>query len=228
MRSYILTDWDRERVRKFLEEGEALDGFSVLKTRFWDNTPTLLEDIRLLVKLYQKIGQDAPSQINLLTEDMRLWIIEQFKQEIPQIASEVYDKLKEHQSLRNWLLSVACDHSIEGIVITDLSMKILFVNGSFCRIVGKSKNFFIGNTFQIREQVRKSIIEDGYYEDIVFTRDYGKPKWVYYEARLLHNENKEPVAIAIFGIDVTRRKRLEDRLEEVVNQLKTLQPRSDQ
>jgi len=228
MRSYILTDWDRGRVRRFLEDGEALDGFGVLKKRFLDSIPTLLEDIALLTKLYQKIRGDAPGPINLLAEEKRLWMIEQFMQEIPEVTSDVYAKAIGHQNLRNWLLSVACDHSIEGVVITDLDQKILFVNNSFCRMAGKSKKNFIGNTFQIREKVRKSIIEDGYYEDVLFIRDFGKPKWVYFQARLLHNEKEEPVAIAIFGIDVTRRKRLEDRLEEVITQLKTLRPRSGQ
>ena len=227
MRSYILTDWDRERIRRFLEDGEALDGFAVLKTRLWDNIPTLFEDMRLLMMLQEKIGEDAPGPINLLVEDMKLWIIERFKSQIPDVASEVFDKLKEQRTLRNWLLSVACDHSIEGVVITDLNQKVLFVNNSFCRMAGKSRNHFIGNTFQLREKVSKRIMEDGYYEDVVFTHDFGKPKWLYYEARLLQNEKKEPVAIAIFGIDVTGRRRLEDRLEEVITQLKELRPCSD-
>lgn len=228
MRSYILTDWDRERVRRFLEHGEALDGFSVLKNRLWDNIPTLFEDMRLLVRLQEKIGEDAPGPINLLVEDMKLWMVERFKNQIPEVASEVYNKLKEQQTLRNWLLSVACEKSIEGVVITDMNQKILFVNNSFCRMAGKSKNQLIGDTFHLREKVRESIIGEGYYEEVFFTRDFGRPMWIYVEANVLHNERNESVAIAIFALDVTGRKRLEDRLEEVITQLKKLRPRSNQ
>jgi PAS domain S-box-containing protein len=227
MRSYILTDWDRERIRRFLEEDEALDGFAVLKTRFWDSIPTLLEDIGLLVRLYHKIGGDAPAPINLLTEDMRLWMIEQFMQVIPEAASEVYDRATRHKDFRNWLLSVACEHSIEGVVITDMNQRILYVNNSFRRMTGKSKNHNIGDILPIREKILETLIKEGYYEDVFFTRDFGRPMWIYFEANVLHNEKKEPVAIAIFGIDVTGRRRLEDRLEDVITQLKELRPRSN-
>jgi PAS domain S-box-containing protein len=227
MRSYILTDWDRERIRRFLEEDEALDGFAVLKTRLWDNIPTLFEDMRLLMMLQEKIGEAAPSPINLLVEDMKLWIIERFKSQIPDVATEVFDKLKAQQTLRNWLLSVACEHSIEGVVITDMNRRILYVNNSFCRMAGKSKNQLIGDTFHLRDNVRESIIKGGNHEEIFFTLDFGRPMWIYFEANILHNEKKEPVAIAMFALDVTGRRRLEDRLEEVITQLKELRPHSD-
>ena len=70
-------------------------------------------------------------------------------------------------------------------------------------MTGNSKNHNIGDTLPIREKILGALIKEGYYEDIFFTRDFGRPMWIYFEANVLHNEKKEPVAIAMFALDLT-------------------------
>ena len=50
MRAYLLSDHDREIIRRHLEEGLRLNGITVLRHRLRKNLPRIREDLALIEK----------------------------------------------------------------------------------------------------------------------------------------------------------------------------------
>jgi len=54
MRLYILSPKEKRTIKRYLETGECLDGFSVLLHRCKYNLPQIKEDLGLIEQLLQK------------------------------------------------------------------------------------------------------------------------------------------------------------------------------
>ena len=56
VRSYILTEHERKILKRFLENGEKLNGFRTLLTYLRRNYKQLEEDLKLISKTIQKMN----------------------------------------------------------------------------------------------------------------------------------------------------------------------------
>ena len=63
MRNYIITDKEKEIIRRFLEDCTRLEGFSVLKNRVFNAYSDVAEDMIILNKFYTTIEDEAPPQV---------------------------------------------------------------------------------------------------------------------------------------------------------------------
>ena len=57
MRSHIVTALEREIILRYLQKGQKLPGFKVLKMRARQNYRHLLVDVELLIKFLEKLGE---------------------------------------------------------------------------------------------------------------------------------------------------------------------------
>lgn len=57
MRSHIVTALEREIILRYLEKGQKLPGFKVLKMRARQNYKHLLVDVELLIEFLEKLGE---------------------------------------------------------------------------------------------------------------------------------------------------------------------------
>jgi hypothetical protein len=73
LRSYIFTEWEREIITTYLEEGRKLQGFTVLRKRIKDIGKILAIDMPLLAKLYlkERLWEKEP-QFNITPEIMEI------------------------------------------------------------------------------------------------------------------------------------------------------------
>ena len=56
MREYILTDQERQIIKKYIETGEKLEGYRMLVSRA-RNMQTISEDLELIKQFLQKAGE---------------------------------------------------------------------------------------------------------------------------------------------------------------------------
>jgi len=52
LRSYIFTEWEREKINEFLDHGTIPDGLPTIKTRIYQNLEKITEDIKLGFKFW--------------------------------------------------------------------------------------------------------------------------------------------------------------------------------
>lgn len=56
MRAYVITGLERKIIRRFLENGEQLDGFRTLKMRIKRHHKRVLEDSEFIKKFIETLG----------------------------------------------------------------------------------------------------------------------------------------------------------------------------
>ncbi len=62
MRKYVLTDVERNIIKRFLENGERLEGYAMLLTRI-RNMQTINSDLELIKKFLSKVEGKQPWQL---------------------------------------------------------------------------------------------------------------------------------------------------------------------
>lgn len=70
MRSYILTEREREILKRFIETNEKLDGFSVLLHYLKKHRATLNQDLEMVETVLEKISSDKMEEVadDILTQ----------------------------------------------------------------------------------------------------------------------------------------------------------------
>jgi len=83
MRKYILTDWEKNVVRRYVADQTPLDGFRVIKNRFIEAYPEILKDLMLLAKFSAALEANPHSKIPEefweTIREMRGWVIDHLK-----------------------------------------------------------------------------------------------------------------------------------------------------
>ena len=111
---------------------------------------------------------------------------------------------------------------------------ITFVNNSFCRFFDKSSDAIVGHPIDpgVSRQVRlfmgnliASLNKDCPAEstEIAMTLTNGEKRWVHWTLRAIMHEKDTPVEYQAVGRDVTRRREIQQRLEETHTRLVTEQ-----
>ncbi|MBI2417632.1 MAG: HAMP domain-containing protein [Ignavibacteriales bacterium] len=128
------------------------------------------------------------------------------------------------QQRRIMVLLNAFDKSIAGIVVTDVSGKIIEGNPQFCELAEVEMGVVVGQQFLVLELpskitesydalVHKLQIEGQISDEILYTSSLsGKSKVIYFTMTGIYNESAQFAGLLFVGIDITRRKQMEKEL----------------
>ena len=225
MRSYIFTEWERERITEFLNHGTLPDGFPVIKTRMLKNLPKITEDFKLGFEFWSAVQNEASTELRDFALDSHIWYLEHLKEISSEIPDIIIEDVKRELLSKNMLFQAAIENAYCGIIISNPDHKIIYVNKAMTEITGRSKNQMIGKSSDIFfpenegyvEWVRKHLVEEGIFKHTVYI---GEPtgKWIEIEATGIKQEG-ELVATVAWVRDVTVRKNLEQQVKELIDQL---------
>lgn len=84
MRNYILTEWEKEILNRFLADGTKLDGYSVVKNRVFKALPGLLKDCTVLSKVYDKIKEETSPELRGFVKEYRELCVKLLKEGLSQ------------------------------------------------------------------------------------------------------------------------------------------------
>ncbi|MBN2334259.1 PAS domain S-box protein [Candidatus Bathyarchaeota archaeon] len=225
MRSYLFTEWERERIIEFLNYGTIPDGFPIIKTRMLKNLPKITEDFKLGFEFWSALQNEASPELRGFALNSHMWYLEHLKETSSDISDIIIDDVKRELISKNMMFQAAIENSYCGIIISNTDHKIIYVNKAMTEITGKSKNQMIGKKSNIFfpenkgyvEWVRKQLFEEGRFNHTVYT---GEPigKWIEIEATTITQEG-ELIATIAWVRDVTIRKNLEQQVKELIEQL---------
>lgn len=225
MRSYIYTEWERERITEFLNHGTIPDGLPTIKTRMLKNLPKITQDFKLGLEFWTAVQNEASMELRDFALDSHIWYLEHLKETSSEIPDIIVDDIERELISRYMIFEAAIENSYCGIIISNPSHKVIYVNKAMTEILGRSKNQMIGKSSDILfpgkegyvEWVRKQLIEEGRFKHTMYT---GEPtgKWLEIEAMVIEQEG-ELVATVSCVRDVTVRKNLEQQVKELIDQL---------
>ena len=79
MRNYIITEQEREIIRRYFEDGTRLEGFAVLRKRVFKGYPEILKDLILVAEFYAAMEDQAPPDSREQVRIFREWGIKHLK-----------------------------------------------------------------------------------------------------------------------------------------------------
>jgi len=219
LRSYIFTEWEREKINEFLDHGTIPDGLPTIKTRIYQNLEKIKEDIKLGFKFWSTLQNEASTAL-----DSHIWFLEHLRKTSSNIPDIIVDDLQREFISKNMIYQAALEHAYCGIMILDPYNEIIFVNAAMADIAGRSKNEMIGKKPEIFLQAKEGyiewltqkVIEKGRFKHTVYTEVYDK--WVEIEAATIIQEGVHVASVACVR-DVTVRKNLEMQVKELLEQL---------
>jgi len=108
--------------------------------------------------------------------------------------------------------------------ITDMDDKIIFVNDSFLRTYGYSKDELIGRTIdlirspnnplKVVKQILPSTLKGRWDGELLNVKKDGSEFPINLSTSIIHDDNSKPVALIGVSMDITERKQWEDALKE--------------
>ena len=155
MRSYIFTEWERERITEFLDHGTIPDGLPTIKTRMFQNLPKITEDFKLGLEFWSALQNEASTELRGLALDSHIWYLEHLQETSSDIPNIIIDDVKRELISRNKMFQAAIENTYCGIIILNADGEIIYVNKAMTEIAGRSKNQMIGKTADIFFQQRK-------------------------------------------------------------------------
>ena len=112
----------------------------------------------------------------------------------------------------------------EAVSVTDLNDNILFVNEAFIEIYGYHENELIGKNINIirsmnndQDVIRRILpetISKGWIGELMNRRKNGEEFPVYLSTSVIHDDNKNPIALVGIASDLTDRKKIEAQLRQ--------------
>lgn len=224
MRSYIFTEWERERITEFLDHGTISEGFPTIKTRMLQNLPKITKDFKLGLEFWSAVQNEASTELREFALSSHLWYLEHLKETSSEIPDNIVDDVKLELISKIMIFQAALENAYCGIMILNPDNTIIYVNRAMSEIAGRSKNEMIGKTPGIFLQAKegyiewltKQVIEKGRFKHTVYTEVYDK--WVEIEAATIMQEAKHVASVACVR-DVTVRKNLEQHVKELLDQL---------
>jgi PAS domain S-box-containing protein len=232
MRSYIFTDWERGVIESYLLKSFQSNGFSVLKSRIYDNFPSLIQDIIHINTMIEKLSHEAPPGISEARDEMINWMLDYLSsiaEKIPSVDVEESLELKEKFDMEHRILLQAFNSAGSALLVIDVEGRILAVNKAFQWLFDIRKGNIIGRNldsiFNLRitrifRYIREKITEEGRVRDIFYVKEGTAlgPRWLDISAIQLMN-NGNHIATSVTLRDITDRRQLEERIKILVEQL---------
>ena len=224
MRSYIFTEWEREKINEFLDHGTIPDGLPTIKTRIFQNLEKITEDLKLGFKFWSILQNEATTQLRDYALESHIWIVEHLRETSSKIPSIIVDEVQRELISKIMLYQAALENAYCGIMILNPDNEIIYVNTAMAEIAGRRKNEMIGRKPNIFLQAKegyidwltREVIEKGRFKHTVYTEVYDK--WVEIEAATIIQDGVHVASIACVR-DVTVRKNLELQVKELLEQL---------
>jgi PAS domain S-box-containing protein len=224
MRSYIFTEWERERITKFLDRGTMPDGFPIIKTRMLKNLPKLTEDIKLGLEFWSAVQNEAPIELRDFARASHIWFLEHLKETSIEIPEIILDDVKRELLSKNMIFEAAIENAYCGIIIMNPDHEIIYVNKAMIEIAGTSKKQMIGIAshlvLQAKEDyikwARRQLAAEGRFKHTMYIEEYDK--WLEIEATTIMQQGKHVATIACVR-NITMRKNLEQQVKELLDQL---------
>jgi len=224
MRSYIFTEWERERITEFLDHGTIPDGFPTIKTRMLQNLPKLTEDIKIGLEFWSTLQNEASTELRDFALVSHIWFLEHLKETSSEIPDIIVDDIRRELISKNMIYQAALENAYCGIMILNPYNEIIYVNRAMTEIADRSKNQMIGKTPDIFLQTKegyiewltKQVIQKGRFKHTVYTEVYDK--WIEIEATAIMHEGIHVASVACVR-NVTVRKNLELQVKELLDQL---------
>jgi PAS domain S-box-containing protein len=224
LRSYIFTEWEREKINEFLDHGTIPDGLPTIKTRIYQNLKKLTEDIKLGFEFWSALQAEASTELRDYALDSHIWFLEHLRKTSSKIPDIIVDDLQRELISKNMIYQAALEHAYCGMMILNPDNEIIYVNAAMAEIAGRSKNEMIGKKPDIFLQAKEGyiewltqkVIEEGRFKHTVYTETHDK--WVEIEAATIIQEGVHVASFACVR-DVTVRKNLELQVKELLEQL---------
>jgi PAS domain S-box-containing protein len=224
MRSYIFTEWERERITEFLDHGTIPDGLPTIKTRMLQNLPKLTEDIKIGLEFWSTLQNEASTELRDFALGSHIWFLEHLKETSSEIPDIIVDDIRRELISKNMIYQAALENAYCGIMILNPYNEIIYVNRAMTEIADRSKNQMIGKTPDIFLQTKegyiewltKQVIQKGRFKHTVYTEVYDK--WIEIEATAIMHEGIHVASVACVR-NVTVRKNLELQVKELLDQL---------
>jgi PAS domain S-box-containing protein len=224
MRSYIFTEWERERITEFLDHGTIPDGLPTIKTRMLQNLPKLTEDIKIGLEFWSTLQNEASTELRDFALGSHIWFLEHLKETSSEIPDIIVDDIRRELISKNMIYQAALENAYCGIMILNPDNEIIYVNRAMTEIADRSKNQMIGKTPDIFLQTKegyiewltKQVIQKGRFKHTVYTEVYDK--WIEIEATAIMHEGIHVASVACVR-NVTVRKNLELQVKELLDQL---------
>jgi PAS domain S-box-containing protein len=224
MRGYIFTEWERERINEFLDQGTTPDGLPTIKTRMYQNLPRIVEDIKLGFEFWSALKNEASTELRELALDSHMWYLEHLRETSADIPEMDIDDVQRELLSKNMIYQAALESAYCGVMILNPDNEIVYVNKTMAEVAGRSKKSMIGKKPEIFLQAKegyiewltKQVIERGRFKHTVYTEVYDK--WVEIEAATIVQGGVHVASVACVR-DVTVRKNLELQVKELLDQL---------
>jgi PAS domain S-box-containing protein len=224
MRSYIFTEWEREKINEFLDHGAIPKGLPTIKTRIYQNLQKITEDIKLGFEFWMALQNEVSTELREYALESHLWFLEHIRETSSRIPDIIVDEVHRDLISKNMIYQSAFENAYCGIMILKPDNEIIYVNRAMAEIAGRSKKEMIGKKPDIFLQAKEGyiewltnqVIEKGGFKHTVYTEVYDK--WIEIEATTINQEGVHVASVACVR-DVTVRKNLELQVKELLEQL---------
>ncbi len=224
MRSYIFTEWEREKINEFLDHGTVPKGLPTIKTRIYQNLHNVTEDIKLGFEFWLALQSEASTELREYALDSHIWFLEHIREASSSIPSIIVDEVHRDLISKNMIYQFALENAYCGIMILKPDNEIIYVNRAMAEIAGRSEKEMIGKKPDIFLQAKEGyiewltnqVIEKGRFKHTVYTEVYDK--WIEIEATTIIQEGVHVASVACVR-NVTVRKNLELQVKELLEQL---------
>jgi PAS domain S-box-containing protein len=219
-----LTENERKILRRWLESGEELAGYPILKNRILRNFGATVEDAKLIAEYVVKIEDSLPAEAQSEAVEIRKWLLSYLSKTAPELASDI-GRITEQYSRQAVLLSAAMDNAPVATIVADRGGNVLYANNAFAKLAERPRSEVIGSRYDFSNQM------EGYsdlmveseggqsFNGTIYTEKLGaSPKWIEVSATSF-KLNGGMVAFIVCLRDVTKRKGVEEKLKGLVEKL---------
>ena len=227
--------YDYEIARSILEAGNKIDtdNFDVIVADYNLGDGNIFDVIDLIKKIPTIITTGAGGE-DIAVKAMRAGVFDYLIKDIDhnylKILPVVIEKAISHKKMDDQikLLSHAMMNIFDCVYITDMQDKIIFVNKSFCKTYGFVEKYAMGKTIalfqksqdktKLKKNVNPVIYKDFCYEFWHLNKK-GKKIPVTISKSFITHENGKRIAKVNIARDISERKRFEEGIKKLVNEL---------
>jgi len=224
LRNYVLTENERKILMRWLESGDELAGYPILKNRIINNFGSIVEDVKLVAEYVMKIEDRLPAEAQSQAVEVRKWLLSYLSKTAPELAISV-GRISERYGQQAALVSVAVDNAPDAMVVADRGGVVLYANHAFARLVDKPRSEVVGSRFDFfgHPEVYGDLLHESGGKDCfsgaIYAEGLGSsPRWIEVSAASF-KRNGETVACVACLRDVTKRKSVEEKLKGLVEKL---------
>ena len=224
MRNYVLTENERKILMRWLESGDELAGYPILKNRILNNFDAIVEDVKLVAEYVMKMEDRLPAEAQSQAVEYRKWMLSYLSKTAPELAPDI-DRISEQYGRQAALLSVAVDNAPVAIIVADRGGDVLYANHAFAKLADKPRGEIFGSRYDFfnhPEMYRDLMVENEEgqcFNGTIYTDKLeASPKWIEVSTTSF-KRNGETVACIACLRDITKRKSVEEKLKGLVEKL---------